>query len=220
MVRAVVGGRMSTAMSTTVALLAMAGGGSGASPMRLGRMSRKHLPLLCRDLGFTKGAEIGVWRGEYSALFCEANHAMHMLCVDPWISYPEWNDPKNLQPLKKSDALIAGAYQDARDRLSPLNATLLRQFSVEAAKGIPDGSLDVIYIDGNHVEDAVRADLEAWAPKVRSGGIVAGHDFKVFPTKPMIQVIPAVEGYTRDHAIEPWFVLAADKTPSYLWVKA
>lgn len=209
-----------SASTTRAALLTCASRATGERPTWLPTMSRKHLPALCRDLGFIAGAEIGVWRGEYAALFCEANPAMHMRCVDPWIGYPEWNDPKNLQPLNKSDALIAGAYKDARKRLGPLKTTIVRAFSVDAAKDVPDGSLDFVYIDGNHVEEAVRADLEAWVPKVRPGGIVAGHDFKVFPTKPMIQVIPAVEAYTRAHGIDPWFVLAADKTPSYLWVRA
>jgi hypothetical protein len=190
----------------------------GDRPTILTTFKRADLPAFTRWMGFTRGAEVGVWRGAFSAHFCVENPDLHMLCVDPWISYPEWNDPKNLPPLPKSEALIAGAYQEAQARLGPLNCTIARAFSVDAAATVPDASLDFVYIDGNHVYDAVMADLQAWAPKVRSGGFVAGHDYRVFPNKPMIQVKAAVDDYTRQHGIDPWYLLAGERTPSFLWV--
>lgn len=190
----------------------------GKRPTVLPKMSRTHLPALCRELGFTQGAEIGVWRGAFSALFCEATRKMHMLCVDPWLSYPAWQDTKNKLDPAEADAFMAESYADARKRLGPLNATICRKFSVEAAADVPDGSLDMAYIDGNHVYDAVLEDLAAWVPKVRSGGIVAGHDYRVFSNKPTIHVKAAVDHYTTAHGIERWFITAADRTPSFLWI--
>lgn len=181
-------------------------------------LSRTQLPLLCRQLGFTKGAEIGVWKGAYSASFCEANPKLHMLCVDPWLSYPAWLDTKNASPEKATEQ-IADAYQIAQTRLRRLNCTIVRAFSVDAAKTVADNSLDFVYIDGNHVKDAVLEDLDTWSPKVRPGGIVAGHDYRAFTNKPTIHVIEAVQEFTRRHQIDPWFILAADRTPSFLWVK-
>ena len=40
-----------------------------------------------------------------------------------------------------------------------------------------DASIDFVYIDARHTYDAVMEDLEAWWPKVRPGGIVAGEDY-------------------------------------------
>lgn len=193
---------------------------TGTRPTLLPQMSRAHLPIMCRDLGFTRGAEIGVWRGVYSASFCTANPKMHMLCVDPWLSYPAWQDTKNSLAPDAQAQLMAESYLDAMERLSPLNCTIVRKFSADAAKDVPDGSLDVVYVDGNHVYDAVIEDLTLWAPKVRSGGIVSGHDFRVFTNKPTIHVVEAVTDYTKQHGIDPWFVLAGDRTPSWLWVVA
>ena len=51
--------------------------------------------------------------------------------------------------------------------------------SVEAAERLKDGALDYVFIDACHNYEPVKADIEAWYPKVRSGGIVAGHDFSV-----------------------------------------
>lgn len=187
-------------------------------PIRL-RLSRTHLPRVCRELGFTQGAEIGVWKGAYSALFCEQVPQMHLLCVDPWESYPAWLDTKNTLPVAQATAFMARAYEEARQRLKPFrHCTIDRAFSLDAATRVPDRSLDFVYIDANHVADAVRDDLEAWIPKVRPGGIIAGHDFRRFTNKPTIQVIEAVNAFTRRHAIHPWFLTASDKTPSFLWV--
>jgi hypothetical protein len=180
-------------------------------------MSRNQLPLMCRDRGFTKGAEIGVWRGAYSALFCEAG--LHMLCVDPWISYPAWQDTKNSLEPAAQERLMSQSYADAQTRLSPLNATIVRKFSADAARDVPDGSLDLVYIDSNHVYDAVIEDLTLWSPKVRSGGFIAGHDYRKFDNKPTIHVVEAVNAFTKDRGIDPWFILAGDRTPSFLWVK-
>ena len=53
--------------------------------------------------------------------------------------------------------------------------------SVEAAKRFATvahmAPVDFVYIDADHSEASVTADLEAWAPLVRPGGILAGHDY-------------------------------------------
>ena len=54
---------------------------------------------------------------------------------------------------------------------------LIRDFSVEASKTIEDGSLDVMFIDMNHNYEFVRDDIAHWLPKVKSGGIIGGHDY-------------------------------------------
>lgn len=190
----------------------------GKRPTILPTLSRTHLPSLCRELGFTKGAEIGVWKGAYSATFCEASPAMHMLCVDPWLSYPAWLDTKNSMTGEKAEAFMASAYGEALARLTPLNTTIMRAFSVDAATAVPDGSLDLLYVDGNHVYDAVIEDLTFWAPKVRHGGIIAGHDYRIFTNKPTIHVVKAVQDYTKAHGITRWFTTGADRTPSFLWI--
>jgi len=48
--------------------------------------------------------------------------------------------------------------------------------SVMAATGFDDLSLAGVFIDAAHDYNSVLADLKAWAPKVKEGGIIAGHD--------------------------------------------
>jgi cephalosporin hydroxylase len=54
---------------------------------------------------------------------------------------------------------------------------VLAQPSVEAAATFTDESCDVIWLDADHSYAAVRADIEAWWPKVRPGGILGGDDY-------------------------------------------
>ena len=39
------------------------------------------------------------------------------------------------------------------------------------------GAIDFVFIDGDHSYDACKADIAAWAPFVRRGGVIAFHDF-------------------------------------------
>lgn len=50
--------------------------------------------------------------------------------------------------------------------------------SVEAAKQFKDGSIDFVFIDAAHDYDSVIADITAWLPKVKKGGIIAGYDYE------------------------------------------
>jgi hypothetical protein len=56
--------------------------------------------------------------------------------------------------------------------------------SAEAANRYPDKSLDFVFIDADHREESVVRDLQAWWPKVKPGGLLAGHDFDEYgPSK-------------------------------------
>jgi hypothetical protein len=54
---------------------------------------------------------------------------------------------------------------------------VVRAASIDAAASFEDQSVDWIYLDSNHSYEAVAADLRAWLPKVRSGGVLAGDDY-------------------------------------------
>lgn len=56
-------------------------------------------------------------------------------------------------------------------------AKQLKGMSVEMADKIEDESVDLVYLDAAHFYDGVLADLKAFYPKLKSGGIMAGHDF-------------------------------------------
>ena len=52
----------------------------------------------------------------------------------------------------------------------------IKKSSIEAAADINE-FFDFIYIDADHEYESVKKDIEAWIPRLRSGGIIAGHDY-------------------------------------------
>jgi hypothetical protein len=175
--------------------------------------SRTDLCKLFASLAYKRGAEIGVWAGEFSEVICRLNPGVHLIGVDPWLQYKHYNEKKNNQ------GRLDQAYAEAQERVKPYDCELWRTTSLKAAARVPDGSLDFVYLDGNHAKAFVEQDLAAWVPKVRSGGILSGHDYTFNTKKPWIQdVKPAVDAFTLDRNITRWYVLAQEKAPSFFWV--
>jgi predicted O-methyltransferase YrrM len=70
------------------------------------------------------------------------------------------------------------------DRLKPVSSVIGRAsagYSWEVAKLYDDASLDFCFIDANHSYECVARDIDAWKPKVKRGGILAGHDYIDWP---------------------------------------
>jgi hypothetical protein len=124
--------------------------------------------------------------------------------VDPWTEYQV-----------HSQARCDRRYAAAVERLAPYNVSIVKKTSLEASLDVADGSLDFVYIDGDHRFDAVMLDILLWEPKVRVGGIVAGHDWYAFWQSGVVQ---AVLAYTAAHNIGAWYI-TKDREPSWLWVK-
>ena len=189
-------------------------------PIELRGGCRDDLPQMFVDIGFTRGAEVGVWRGEYSEKFLKAG--LQMTVVDPWQAYSGYID-------HTKHHMIAGAYEDAMRRFAPYGdeVRVIRKFSHEAVADVPEGSLDFCYLDGNHSLFDVVRDLTLWSKKVRSGGIICGHDYKSFRQSVHIHVVEAVHAFTAAEGIAPWYVLGrrkrhttepGDTVRSFMWV--
>jgi len=136
---------------------------------------RGHTPVLINTIGerrYKVIAEVGVAKGKnmrgiltYSP---SADVITEYWAVDPWWANPEYPISGNvLYPLICEFMLEFPALR------------LIRLPSPEAAAIFPDGYFDLVYIDASHLYDAVRADVEVWLPKVRSGGLLCGHDYNL-----------------------------------------
>ena len=70
---------------------------------------------------------------------------------------------------------------------------------MKAGRCFEDGELDFVFIDGEHSYEAAKADIKAWWPKVRSGGLFVGHDYdrQRFPG-----VCRAVDEFRETRAVE------------------
>lgn len=182
-------------------------------PWEIREFGRDDLAQVFGELGFGRGAEIGVERGLYTEILCRTNPEAMIYAIDPWTPYKGYRDHVSQRKLN-------GFYQETLERVKSYNCTIIKMFSEAAALSFEDESLDFVYIDANHEFVHVVADLGYWVKKVKPGGIVAGHDFKR-DKKPgnLFHVKPALYGYTDAYEIKPWFILKKDRAASWFWVK-
>lgn len=120
-------------------------------------------------------AEIGVWKGHTSiTLLHYLPSIKNFHAVDAWLDYDDYKKSGDV----KANSAIISAQMICEARLEDFNNKIIwhKKFSAEAANEIDDRSLDIVFIDGNHAYEYVLQDIELWKPKVKSGGILAGHD--------------------------------------------
>ena len=72
------------------------------------------------------------------------------------------------------DILLSPILQDVLTRCK--NITFFHESSDSAHVKIPNDSVDLVYIDGDHETASTVKDIRNYAPKVRPGGVIAGHD--------------------------------------------
>jgi len=128
-------------------------------------------------------AEIGVWKGDFSQRILDVVDPAELHLIDPW---------RAMQDVAYEDAWYGGMLEHGQRDMDAVHRSVLDRFapareagivqvhrlpSAEAAPRFPDAYFDFVYIDGNHYVEYVRADLEAWAPKVRPGGVIGGDDY-------------------------------------------
>ena len=115
--------------------------------------------------------EVGTFSGENAVIM--AQYFKSVVTVDPWANGYDKDD-------HASNADMAEVEKKYFERIANFsNITHMKLTSLEGAKKFDDASLDFVYLDGDHQTEAVVADIDAWKPKVRSGGILAGHDINM-----------------------------------------
>lgn len=119
--------------------------------------------------------EIGVFEGEFSEFLLTSFptiEAYHM--IDPWAHLDEWN-----KPLNKSDDFLQHAHDKAMNRTSfaAEKIAVHRGKTTEMIHEIEDGTLDFVYIDGDHTLRGILIDLIQVLPKMKPNGWIAGDDF-------------------------------------------
>lgn len=138
---------------------------------------RELLPLVLNALGLKGvGAEIGVKEGKFSERILRLWEGGALYSVDPWREFGanDYVDVSNV-PQPQQDEL----YLETIRRLLPFQrrSVIWRLTSKEAAEILPDDSLDFCYIDADHSYRGVSQDIRLWYPKLKKGGVLAGHDY-------------------------------------------
>jgi len=129
------------------------------------------LPAVIKRFECKVGAEIGVSWG---------NHAIHLLNSTNIYLYlvDNYRDNEPGRHGLTGDRRYRDAQKNLNEYIDGKRCELIKANSFEASLLIPDNSLDFLYIDADHSYEGTKTDINAWYPKVRVGGVVAGHDYK------------------------------------------
>ena len=132
---------------------------------------RKRIKRHFKEAGTTPrlGAEIGVFRGQTSALLLQSFTELHLVMIDPWQSAIGFRS--------KFSAVDARKEAYAQTEFARRRRTIIREQSCDAARYYADGHFDFVFIDANHQYEGVKEDISLWWPKVKPGGLLLGHDY-------------------------------------------
>ena len=131
--------------------------------------------------------EVGSWKGKSTHALCSGCKNGQVTAVDHFLGS---NEPAHKDAAK--DDAIYKAFQQNMSSFS--NITVNRKSSEEASKDYEDKSFDMIFLDGGHTYEDVKADIKFWKNKARI--LLCGHDFSsVWPgvMQAVIEEVGAVE---------------------------
>lgn len=123
-----------------------------------------------------RAVEVGTHRGEFAEMLLRTwPDGERLYCIDPWSCPPGYE--------MQTKFLWGGTQEEALKECQRVlkrygdRAELMRTTSADAVRKFADNSLVFVYVDGDHRKREVLFDLQNWWMKLKSGGIMAGHDF-------------------------------------------
>jgi|SRR5579871_2096409 len=147
------------------------------------------------------GAEIGVWKGDFSAQIIEVAQPTKLYLIDPWALNEDeahrtcWYGAEQRPDMETMFETVRQRFQK---ELRQGSLAIIRQPSSVALGAMPDESLDFVYIDGDHQYRAVRQDCFLAYDKVKPGGLICGDDY-------------ADGGWWKDGVIQAFHELIAER---------
>ncbi len=164
--------------------------------------------------------EVGSFLGKSTAYMAERikaspNFPLHFFAVDPWDEkdYADWwitccNPFPHPWPVPEliGKTLWEAFHFSMRETGSHLWINQLRMKSLPAAKRFEDGSVFFVFIDADHRYEAVKDDIAAWLPKIRPGGIIAGHDYYATDWPGVAQAVDEAFPGRVEHRGNSWLV--------------
>jgi hypothetical protein len=169
------------------------------------------LTRIINENNYKNVAEVGIGYGTHAKYILQTTNVERLTLIDPMKFYP--NDAFAADIMKCKAEIEGNNFNEMYDlinnELEPFNDRYVwhRVPSLSVTnEQVPDGSLDCVFVDGDHSYGAVLADLEFWWKKVRSGGQLLGDDFW------MIDVSRAVQCFASNNKLTFDFITRPDKT--------
>jgi hypothetical protein len=128
-------------------------------------------------------AEIGVWKGEFSKKILKIVQPKELHLIDPWKYENEqtynkaWYGGK-IGSQNAMDQIYNYVNVQFNNEIKNKQVFIYRNLSIVAGKSFEDNYFDWVYIDGNHLYEFVKKDIELFYKKVKKGGYITGDDYK------------------------------------------
>ena len=134
------------------------------------------------------GVEVGVCNGVTSELYAQQiPNIKKLYAVDNYPSFVDWDGTRVTEERQEE------TMRRCKERLSKYtNIEFVYKTSIEFGESLKDDSIDFVFIDGDHSFDATLKDIQTYWPKVKKGGVFAGHDIN------LTTVTQAVEEFFKD----------------------
>jgi hypothetical protein len=128
-------------------------------------------------------AEIGVYKGDFAERIMRIVRPRELHLIDPWTyetsaDYREsWYGGEQGISQAHMDTIYQGVLQKFEMQIAAGTIRIHRTRSEEASHRFSNEYFDWVYVDGNHLYEFVRSDLQHYWPKVKNGGYIAGDDY-------------------------------------------
>ena len=132
--------------------------------------------------------EIGVLYGDFSQMILDIIDPGTLYLIDPYGVNAD-NDIREVQDELYGRNQMKTAYstKDDYDRLRVRFAEQIknwqviaeRSYSYNAARIFADEIIDAAYIDSCHKYKSTKEELRLYLPKLKSGGLMCGHDYNI-----------------------------------------
>jgi len=117
-------------------------------------------------------AEVGVWKGDFSDNLLKTI-PKKLYLIDAWKNMFDSNNQTDEFDIIKKEVYDKFGSND--------RVNIIEGDSQESAEHLDDSSMDFIYIDASHRFPNVYEDIKMYATKIKSGGILMGHDWLRYP---------------------------------------
>lgn len=133
--------------------------------------------LLCKMPKHSVCAEIGVHEGEFSRRILSTVNPRRLHLIDPWEQGEGLFGDQAVSEQATVDERYTKVKGQFAEEISAGRVRIHRNLSSEVLDEFEGSYFDWIYIDGNHLYEFVKQDLELYYPKVKDGGYMTGDDY-------------------------------------------
>jgi len=163
---------------------------------------------LAKERDYKNIVEVGVWKGHSLSFLANLlkGSGINIHAVDLFEDSYEYDEFEGIPEYKHK---IFDIFMENLKRVGVEDdINIIKGYSWDMADEFEDNSLDIVFIDADHEYESVKKDINAWYPKVKQGGIIAGHDWFSHPgvSKAIVEYLGTDENINTDESENVWWM--------------